>query len=91
MQKYLKQLNDNSNAEKDREEHIAKRILNVIILDIKVEKIESSKRQKKDIIEITPLLDLEKNLTINFSQEIYLRSVVHLRLQYVKENQSLEL
>jgi len=57
MQDYLRQLNDNAKVGENLDQHIPKRILNIIILDIKVEKKPPSQDRSKKQLKIIPLLD----------------------------------
>ena len=57
MQDHLRQLNDNAKVGENLDQHIPKRIINVIILDIKVEKKPPTQDRSKKQLKIMPLLD----------------------------------
>ena len=100
MKNYLEKLNKVDDTAgligRDREAHIAKRILNVEILDISVKLNDNASEdvdesQDYNMIEVVPLFAHETGIKVMCSNRIIFKSEIKIRISYILENESVDL
>ena len=96
LQGYLRKLNGNSDAaERNPDAHKWRRVVNVEIVDIRLNKKAKDQNQVTDAqnpqFKVEPMFPEVRREDITFSNKIELESVVTIRYYYVYENQSYDL